>query len=131
MDTREKWTRILALAGLVLMVIGAIDPLEGSVLILGGVAMAAVGASIGRSRHRSMLLWALGLVAAGVALMFGMSAMGGLGGDTGRSLWWALILLPYPVGWAMGIAGSIMRLRELHRMRSEAAAEGAARTPSA
>jgi hypothetical protein len=115
MSNRELWSRILAWAGLALMAIGAIDPFEGSVLILPGAAMTAVGASVGASRHRKLLAWASGLVFAGVALMFGMSSMGGIGGDTGWSMWWALVLIPYPVGWVLGIIGSIKRLRELRR----------------
>lgn len=113
MEKRQIWTRALAISGLVLMVLGALDPLEGSLVILGGAGMAAVGAHIGRSRHKTLLLRALVLVLVGVALMFGLSAMGGLGGETGRSMWWALVLLPYPAGWIMGIAGSIRRLGEI------------------
>ncbi len=96
MEKRELWTRILAIAGLALLVLGAIDPLEGSVVILGGAAMAAVGASIGRSRQTRLLLWSLGLILVGVALMFGLSAMGGLGGETGRSMWWYSSCFPTP-----------------------------------
>ncbi len=44
--------------------------------------------------------------------LWGMSAIGGIGGSTGRSMWWALVLLPYPVGWVMGFAGVIRALRE-------------------
>lgn len=113
MEKRQIWTRVLAIAGLVLMVLGALDPLEGSLAILGGAVMAAVGASIGGSRHRTLLIRALMLVLIGIALMFGLTAMGGLGGDTGRSMWWALVLLPYPAGWIMGIVGSVRRLAEL------------------
>lgn len=116
---RNLWSRILAWAGFVLMVVGAIDPLEGSVIILPGVGMAAVGAAVGASRFRKLLAWAFGLVAAGVGLMFGMSALGGIGGDTGRSMWWALLLLPYPVGWVLAVAGSIRRLLELRRQGTD------------
>ncbi len=113
MDRRELWTRILGIAGLVLMVLGAIDPLEGSVVIVAGSAMAAAGAYLGRSRHRLMLFRALGLILAGVAVMFGLSAMGGIGGSTGRSMWWALAIVPYPVGWVLGLIGSVRRILEM------------------
>ena len=112
MEKRQLWTRVLAIAGLVLMVLGALDPLEGSLVILGGAGMAVVGASIGGSRHRQLLLRAMMLILIGVALMFGLTAMGGIGGNTGRSMWWALVLLPYPAGWVMGIVGSVKRLLE-------------------
>jgi hypothetical protein len=45
----------------------------------------------------------------GLAMVFGTV---GIGGKSGRSLWWGLALLPYPVGWLMAlIAGVIGLLR--------------------
>jgi MYXO-CTERM domain-containing protein len=94
------------------MVAGALDPLEGSIVIVAGAALAALGALVARSRRRALLSWAFVLVGIGVGTMWVLSAYGGLGGDTGRSLWWALVLLPYPVGWGMGLVGAIKSLRE-------------------
>jgi hypothetical protein len=115
------WSRIVAIAGLVLLILGAIDPLEGSVVILAGAATEAVGAFLGRSRHRTLIFLAFGLITIGVVSMFVLSSFGGLGGDTGRSMWWALILLPYPVGWILGMVGTIRRLMEI---RKAAAGQG-------
>jgi len=112
MSHSNRWSRILGIAGLIAMLVGAIDPLEGSVVILAGVALAALGARIGASRHRRLLYWALGLTAAGVGAMWGLSVIGGIGGNTGRSIWWALVILPYPVGWVLGIVGALKRFRE-------------------
>lgn len=111
---KRSWrgSRILVVGGLVLMVIGAIDPLEGSLVILPGSALVALGGFWGRHRRRRRLLWAFVLVAIGVGLLFGMSGIGGIGGDTGRSMWWALLFLPYPIGWIMGLVGAIQTLRE-------------------
>jgi hypothetical protein len=110
--TPAKWSRILVIVGLVLMVAGAIDPLEGSLVILPGCGLAVLGGFLGRSRHRRLLLWAFILTAVGVGVMFGVSSVGGFGGNTGRSMWWALTILPYPVGWVMGLVGAIRRLIE-------------------
>jgi MYXO-CTERM domain-containing protein len=107
-----RWPRILVIVGLVAMVAGALDPLEGSIVIVAGAALAALGALLGRSRRRALLSWAFVLVGVGVGTMWVLSAYGGLGGDTGRSLWWALVLLPYPVGWVMGLVGTVKSLRE-------------------
>lgn len=112
MSQTKSWSRILGIAGFVAMLVGAIDPLEGSVVILAGVGLAALGAFIGKSRHRRLLYWAFGLTAAGVGAMFGLSVIGGVGGVTGRSIWWALTVAPYPVGWILGIIGALKRLRE-------------------
>jgi hypothetical protein len=94
------------------MVIGAIDPLEGSLIILPGTGMVALGALLGKSRYRKFLYWSFALVAVGVGALFGVSALGGFGGRSGLSLWWAIVILPYPIGWIMAIVGAIKRLRE-------------------
>lgn len=112
MKSRLKTSRILMWTGLILMLIGAVDPLEGSVVIVIGAALALTGACHEKSSQRKTLAWALGLVAFGVAVMFGVSAVGGFGGSTGRSMWWALTILPYPVGWVLGLIGAVKALRE-------------------
>lgn len=109
--TPRPWPRRLLIAGMVAMVAGALDPLEGSVVILLGSVLAAIGARLGRSRHRVLLYWSLILVSAGVGVMWGISAVGGFGGNTGRTLWWWLALVPYPVGWVMGLVGVVKSLR--------------------
>jgi hypothetical protein len=112
-----RWARIFVIAGLILMVIGAIDPLEGSVVILAGSLVTAIGAVLAKSRRKKLLIAAFILIAAGVGVMFALSAMGGIGGRTGRSLWWALIMLPYPAGWIMGLTGAVLSLKEFPKDR--------------
>jgi hypothetical protein len=107
----SKLSRWLVIAGLVLMVAGAVDPLEGSVVILGGSVLAAIGAFRSHTRYR-IPVTALVLIALGVGAMFGMSALGGVGGNSGRSIWWLLLCLPYPVGWILGLIGAASKLRE-------------------
>ena len=101
----------LVIVGLALMVIGVVDPLEGSVVILGGSFLVAVDAFLSRSRYR-LPVTALILIAVGVGAMFGMSALGGVGGNTGRSIWWLLLCVPYPIGWFLGLIGAASKLRE-------------------
>jgi hypothetical protein len=104
--------RVLLIVGLIGMIVGALDPLEGSVVILPATVLATVGAARGGKRHRITLYWALFLVVVGVAALWGISALGGFGGRTGRSMWWALILVPYPLGWILGLVGAVRSLRE-------------------
>lgn len=111
MTSRARWSRRLTLAGLVAMSIGALDPLEGSLVILPGTGLVALGALLGGGRHRWLVSLSFVLVAIGVAAMWWLSALGGFGGSTGRSNWWWLVLLPYPIGWIMGLVGAVLGLR--------------------
>jgi hypothetical protein len=107
---KKKHTRWLTIGGLVLMVAGALDPLEGSVVIVAGTAMAAFAAWFnGRFRLPAV---AFALTAIGVAALVGLSALGGVGGDSGRSIWLLLLCAPYPVGWVLGIVGAVRKLRQ-------------------
>lgn len=154
----NRGTRFLVVIGVLLMLAGAADPLEGSVLIAAGSLLGALGVKLGGRPGRRpalagvavvgglslglpvlailwkqpLLLVPFGLVAVGVLLfllgvllgeralpglvyaaaalttaavawMFVLSAMGGFGGDTGRSAWWALTLVPFPCGWGLGL----------------------------
>jgi purine-cytosine permease-like protein len=114
MDARMLWSRIRVVVGSIAMFIGAIDPLEGSLIILVGSGMVTLGTILGKSRRRILLywVWVFILIAAGVGVMWVLSALGGLGGTSGRSLWWGIVILPYPVGWIMGIIGIVARLIE-------------------
>ena len=112
MTARNRWSRALAAVGLVGMAISVLDPLEGAIVALASAAMIAAGAQIAQSRFRAPLHWAVGLIAAGIMIMIGMSAAGGVGGDTGRSFWWLLLLLPYPIGWLAAVIFGVRKLRE-------------------
>jgi hypothetical protein len=111
-DKRMKSARVLVLLGLAAMVVGVLDPLEGSVVILAGLALVTVGAAIAGSRHSRLLYASLGMVVVGVGALWGLSAVGGFGGTSGRSWWWGLLILPYPVGWITGLVGATKKVRE-------------------
>jgi hypothetical protein len=108
---KTQHSRWLIIAGLVLMVIGVLDPLEGSVVILGGSALVALGAFLTRTHYRLPVI-ALVLIAVGVGVLFGFSALGGVGGTSGRSIWLLLLCVPYPIGWVLGLIGAARKLRE-------------------
>lgn len=107
MTLRERWGRWLVIAGAVGMVLGSIDPLEGSLLILAGSGLQALGMQFGQvPRALKIFRWAtFVLVACGVAALWGLSAVGGFGGPGERSWWWGMLILPYPIGWSMGLWG--------------------------
>lgn len=112
--------RILLILGSIAMIIGAIDPLEGSVVILVGSAMLLISAFLEKSELRYWI-WVFILIAVGVGAMWWLSALGGIGNSTGRSMWWGIIILPYPIGWLLGLAGLIRKLIQFLGARGEAA----------
>ncbi len=111
MENDGRWLRWLTIAGLVLMLAGALDPLEGSPAIVVGAALVAGVAWRTGAALRPLALLAFVLVAAGVGALFGMSALGGVGGSSGRSIWWLLLAAPYPVGWLLGLMAAVGMLR--------------------
>ena len=123
MNAHMRWSRVLVVVGSIAMLIGAIDPMEGSLIILPGSGMVALGTHLGGSRRRAFLfwLWVFILIAVGVGALFGLSALGGIGGNTGLSGWWGLIILPYPLGWLLGFVGIILRFINFLRARGKKA----------
>ena len=112
MNARKLWSRILIVVGSVAMLMGAVDPLEGSFVILPGSALVTLGAFLSgcERRLRTDWLWVVGSIAFGVGALFVLSAFGGIGGRSGHSMWWGLRILPYPIGWVMGIVSLASRL---------------------
>ena len=112
MNARMLWSRSLKVVGGTAMVLGTLDPMEGSVLILPGCGLVALGMYVGGKARRTVLYWvgAFILIAVGVAALFGLSAVGGIGGKSGHSMWWGVLMLPYPIGWLMALAGGVAGL---------------------
>jgi hypothetical protein len=119
MKTRIPWSRLLTVVGALAMAVGTIDPLEGSLLILPGSGLVALGAFLGSTDRRRVRywLWSFILITIGIVAMFALSAVGGIGGSTGRSMWWGLVILPYPLGWLMALAGGVVGLVRFCRTR--------------
>jgi purine-cytosine permease-like protein len=112
MNTHLPWSRILIIVGSLAMLVGTIDPLEGSPLILAGSGLVALGMFLGKRARRTLIYWTgvFILIAVGVGAMFGLSAVGGIGGKIGHSMWWGILILPYPLGWFMAVAGGVARI---------------------
>lgn len=121
MDARNLGSRILIVVGGIAMPVGALDPLEGSLVILTGTGLVALGTFLGGHggrRLRIYWLWVFILVAVGVLGMIVLSARGGIGGTSGNSMWWGVLIVPYPVGWIMGIGSLMRRLVTSFRQRA-------------
>jgi hypothetical protein len=107
MNARSTWSRILIIVGSIAMLVGAVDPIEGSLVILPGSGLVLLGTFLGQNDRRLITLrvWAFILIAIGVGALWGLSVGGGIGGNSGRSMWWGLLILPFPIGWCISIWG--------------------------
>jgi hypothetical protein len=104
---RQLVSQILVVVGLAAMLLGALDPLDGCLVIVAGNALVACGASLGKSRYSTLLVVALILVILGLVAMFAIGWMGGVGGRSGHTAWWLLCIVTYPIGWLMGLLGVV------------------------
>jgi hypothetical protein len=120
MPIAPRWFRPLVIAGLTAMLLGVVDPMEGSLVIAVGSVLVALATPRRESTVGGRVWLACLLIVAGVAALWIMSDFGGVGGTTGRSIWWLLLVAPYPAGWILGLIGATQRLRELKRARGDA-----------
>ena len=104
MNPTNVWSRVMVIFGSMAMLIGALDLMEGSLLILPGSGLVALGTYAGHRDHRWIVyrVWVFVLIAIGVGVMWFLPAIRHVFGD---SRWWELLLIPYLVGWTMGIWG--------------------------
>jgi len=104
MNARKVWSRILIIIGSIAMLVGALDPMEGSLVILPGSGLFALGTFLGQNERR-WIAYRVGvfiLIAIGVGALWVLPSFGG---NSGRSMWWGLLILPYLIGWSMGVWG--------------------------
>ncbi len=115
MNKHLLMANILVLLGFIAMVLGGIDPVGGVFLIFPGSILLAFGAWLARPPERWLAYAAFILMTVSFAIVVVVSQLGGLGGSAPllHSKWWGLLLLPYPVGWTMGVAGGAFMLPHL------------------
>ena len=109
MTIHPRVRQLLFPIGVIAIILGTLDPMEGSVVILTGIGLVTFDAMASASANRALLGWALALCAAGVAALWILSALGGVRYKTdgpGLSPWWALLIVPYPIGWLLGVIGA-------------------------
>jgi hypothetical protein len=121
MNTRKLWSRILVIVGSIAMLVGALDPMEGRLVILPGSGLVTLGTFLSNSGRGLFIHWVciLVLIAVGVGALSLLSAWG-FGGTSEHSMWWGVLILPYPIGWIMGIVSLMFRLVRSVRHRHAA-----------
>ena len=89
------------------MLAGAIDPLEGSIVILAGSAVVLLGTYFGHGEKYFLVyrICVFILILTGIFALWVTSMLGGFGGSSGLSIWWGLLVLLYPIGWLFSIWG--------------------------
>jgi NADH:ubiquinone oxidoreductase subunit 6 (subunit J) len=121
MKEKIKWTRVIYIIGVIALIIGAIDPLEGSVVLLAGCTLITVTTFLTGDRHWKIFLTCLILIAVGVFFLFYLSSLGGFGGNSTLSWWWGTLILPYPAGWLTAII--LLIIRAVKKPKTEASAK--------
>jgi len=106
---KSNWKRIIYVIGVIALIIGVLDPLEGSVVLAGGCVLIALSTYLTKDRHRKIFLASLIMILIGVFFLFYFSSLGGFGGTSTLSWWWGILIFPYPIGWLMSIILLIIR----------------------
>jgi hypothetical protein len=109
MEKKTKLTKITYVSGIIFLIAGVIDPMEGSVAIAAGSILIAIATYFDRSRFWEIFMVSTGLILFGVFFIFLFSALGGIGGKSHNSIWWGLLMVPYPAGWLLAIILLIAR----------------------
>lgn len=99
--------KMYRLAGILFFLVGTVDPLEGSVLIVFGSFLMTLWAFLVRSPRLDMHKWATALMIIGVLSIFILSYMGGIKNDDPWKVIKWLLIVPYPAGWFLTIVGSL------------------------
>jgi hypothetical protein len=110
MSAKLNWPKIIFIAGIVGILIGILDPMEGSLVIAPGSILLAVGAFLLHDRYRSIFLASSIMIIVGVVALFYLSSLGGFGGTSKLSWWWGITILPYPIGWLLAVVFLIIRM---------------------
>ena len=97
-----NWKKTLLITGVILFIVGMIDPLEGSVVIAAGSLMITIYTYMVNDRLKRYFMIAFLLILFGIMSMFYLSAKGGIGEGALPKIWF-VYMAPYPIGWLMTI----------------------------
>ena len=118
MMRKQKIFRIIYVTGIIALIAGIIDPLEGSVFILTGSALISLSTFLAHDRHKKFFLVSIIMIVTGVLFLFYLSSLGGFGGTSKISWWWSVLIIPYPIGWFLDIVLLIVRVIQKKKQQS-------------
>jgi hypothetical protein len=110
-DSLIKHHKKIQLFATVLFILGTLDPMEGSVLILVGALIIALMQYLQKGKYWKWFVFFTALIIFGVFFLFYLSSLGGFGGSSRLSIWCGLTIIPYPIGW-LGIVVLLWRNRK-------------------
>ena len=113
-NVKPKWTRIVYIIGVAASIIGVLDPMEGSILLMAGGILLAVSTYFIKDKYRKMFFTTAIMMVVGVFFLFYFSSLGGF---PPLPWWWGILILPYPIGWLMLITTLIVRSVELKKRK--------------
>ena len=113
----NNFEKFIFYSGVVALILGIIDPLEGSVIIFCGGLLITISAWLSSMEQKYLFLSCTLLLAVGIFFLFYLSSLGGFGGDSGLAWGWSLLIIPYPAGWLV-MTGLLIRL-EVRRYKSK------------
>jgi hypothetical protein len=94
---KPKRTALFLKIGIALVLVGSLDPMEGSLVINVGSIVIAICTWIQNNRWKWWSFAATTLITVGVVSLWTVSSFGGFEPET--EWWWLCAILPYPVGW--------------------------------
>lgn len=109
MKEKTNWIQIIFIIGVIGIIAGALDPMEGSVVIAFGSVLVAIASYLKKDRHKNHFILYAALILVGVFFLFFWSNLGGFGGTSEYSMWWGLTIITYPIGWIATIVLLIAR----------------------
>ncbi|MFT3754123.1 MAG: hypothetical protein QM800_15015 [Paludibacter sp.] len=109
MKNKPDLRHVMFIFGIIALIVGAFDPLEGAIVIVIGIISLTWSAYLNHDRHWRVFLAACAMIIVGVIFLFYLSSLGGFGGNSGLSWWWGILILPYPIGWIIAITTLTIR----------------------
>lgn len=109
MKNRPDIKHVMFIFGIIALIVGAIDPLEGAVIITIGIISLAWSSYLNHDRHWRIFMTTCAMIIWGVIFLFYLSSLGGFGDNSSFSWWWGILILPYPIGWITTMTILIIR----------------------
>lgn len=108
--TRDRKLQIGFITGVFMVLLGVIDPLRGSILVLLGSGLLAFVTHLFPDPHARYYRIAAVLILIGVLALWVLTSLGGFGEGGDLSYGLGVLILPYPIGWLILLVLFYLRL---------------------